>query len=99
MAGAFLSILGAAFHEAVPLLRILVVGQLTFNAFGPGGFTLIMTGHEALAAKIIAAGAMILGVLTLSLTAWLGAMGAAYATAIGMTLTAALLAIGAWRPR
>ena len=70
------------YMAGVPVLRILIVGQL-FNAFaGPSVLLLNMTGHQRDAARIMAGGAVLNFVLNGILIALIGLEGAAYASVI-----------------
>ena len=80
------AIFGEEYVEPIPLLRILIFGQI-FNAFaGPAVLLLNMTGHQRDAAKIMAFGAVINLILNGIFISWLGLEGAAIATIITMLL-------------
>ncbi|MFT4216779.1 MAG: polysaccharide biosynthesis C-terminal domain-containing protein [Micropruina sp.] len=83
-AAQILSLFGPGFEVAVPVLQILVVGQVCNMAFGPGGTLLVYTGHPGAAtlgygvAAVVAAGLCALGIL------WAGLAGAALGSALGV---------------
>ena len=75
---------GAIFVKGYEVLLILAVGQLINALFGPVGYMLIMTGHAAVALRIYAWAVAMLIILALMLTPWLGMIGAAIASAVGV---------------
>ncbi len=93
----FLAILGPEFEDGGTLLRILAIGQLAYNAVGPGGILLIMTGHEKTTARAVMLGSAVTTVLAILLTQLWGAVGAAFSVAFGMTFSALLMSISAFR--
>lgn len=50
-----LGLIGPAFRQAAPLLKLILVGQLLYVATGPAGLVLAMSGHERLNLLISAA--------------------------------------------
>jgi len=48
LADPLLTLIGHEFRSAVPLLRMIVLGQVIYVATGPAGLVLAMTGHERL---------------------------------------------------
>ena len=86
-----------SFAGAIPLLRILIFGQLV-NAFaGPALLLLNMTGHQRDAAKIMTVSAIINLILNYILISTSGAIGAAYATASVTVLWNIAAGIMVWR--
>lgn len=83
---------GQTYVAGVPLLLVLMLGYLSNAAFGPCTYILSMTGHHASQARIIAVIACVTVVLGFILIPWMGVMGAALASAIGLVS----LNIGQW---
>lgn len=79
-----LGFLGEGFGPAAPLLQIVALAQLVNVATGSVGFLLNMTGHERYMRNIalLCSALGLVGFLTL--TPWLGALGAALALAFVM---------------
>jgi O-antigen/teichoic acid export membrane protein len=73
---------GHDFAAALPLLRVLLIGQMVAAGAGSQIFLMTMTGHEHAAAVILSAGTVIEIVAAALLTVLFGALGAA----IGYTL-------------
>lgn len=80
----FLGIFGDEYIQAVPLLRVLVIGQFINVVTGSVGYLLNMTGHEKHMRNLV----LLSGTLAISLSYLLvpiyGAMGAAIATAVSV---------------
>ena len=82
-----MSLFGAGFGGSGPLaLRILAVGQLVNVATGFAGTALVMTGHASLLTKGYAIGAAFSVILNAALIPPFGLIGAAIATAIGISV-------------
>jgi O-antigen/teichoic acid export membrane protein len=77
-----LSAFGPSFTDAAGLLILLGFDQLIGAIFGIAGYLLVMTGHQATAARVIVGCAVLNLALTFILTPWLGLMGAGLATTI-----------------
>jgi O-antigen/teichoic acid export membrane protein len=81
-----MSIFGEGFAQAAPLLVIIAVGQLINVSTGSVGFLLNMTGHERDMRNVT----LFSGPLTIICAVWFttswGVLGAAYATALGLSL-------------
>ncbi|MFK7846882.1 MAG: flippase [Rhodothermales bacterium] len=73
---------GAEYVEPIPLLRILIFGQIFNACAGPAVLLLNMTGHQRDAAKIMAIGALLNLVLNGILITSMGIKGAAIATIV-----------------
>lgn len=76
-----LSVLPEAYSESANMLRILAFAQWINTLAGSVGTLLAMTGYHRHLAVILVAAALLDVVLCLALIPWLGAMGAAIATA------------------
>ena len=87
---------GKEYKIGYPALIILVVSQLVNATFGPVGFLLNMTGHEADTTKIVAVGAIINVVLNALLIPAYGINGAAIATMISVFTWNLLLCRKVW---
>ena len=73
---------GPEFQAGYPALVILAVARLLATFFGPVSDLLLMTGHHGRLGRINAAFAVVNIALNLALIPWLGALGAAIATAV-----------------
>ncbi len=87
---------GEEYVEPIPLLRILIFGQIFNACAGPAVLLLNMTGHQRDAAKIMGIGALINLVLNAFFIEWLGIEGAAYATIITTLLWNVAAAFVVW---
>lgn len=87
---------GQEYVAPIPLLRILIFGQLFNACAGPAVLLLNMTGHQRDAAKIMGVGAVINLVLNGILISWLGIEGAAYATIVTTLLWNGVAALVVW---
>jgi O-antigen/teichoic acid export membrane protein len=92
-----LSLFGAPFGAAGPALRIVLVGQLVNGSIGSVGFVLIMTGHERLAATIVAVFAPCSLIFLVLLIFAFGLEGAAIARASTLIGINIINAIYVWR--
>ena len=87
---------GEEYVEPIPLLRILIFGQIFNASAGPAVLLLNMTGHQRDAAKIMAFGALLNLILNFIFIEWLGIEGAAYATIITTLLWNIAAAFVVW---
>jgi len=93
LAEPILSLFGETFSAAGLALRIVLVGQLVNGSIGSVGFVLIMTGHERLAATIVAVVApcsLTFLVVVISIFGLEGAAIARAATLIGLNIINAI---------
>ncbi|MEM8485190.1 MAG: flippase [Bacteroidota bacterium] len=88
---------GAEYIEPIPLLRILIFGQIFNACAGPAVLLLNMTGHQRDAAKIMAFGAILNLGLNAVLITNMGIKGAAIATIITTLLWNIAAALVVWR--
>ncbi len=88
---------GAEYVEPIPLLRILIFGQIFNACAGPAVLLLNMTGHQRDAAKIMAFGAILNLGLNAILITQMGIKGAAIATIITTLLWNIAAAFVVWR--
>ncbi len=88
---------GAEYIEPIPLLRILIFGQIFNACAGPAVLLLNMTGHQRDAAKIMAFGALLNLGLNAILITRIGIEGAAIATIITTLLWNIAAALVVWR--
>jgi O-antigen/teichoic acid export membrane protein len=95
--GVYLSIFGAGFHTGSTALVILSFGQLMNALAGPSGIVLIMTGHEKIAVRGVAAGLIVNVILAVALVPSLGVTGGAIAFASSLILWNAILVVIARR--
>ncbi len=82
---------GPSFADASGLLILLGFDQLVGAIFGIAGFLLVMTGHQAMAARVIIGCAVLNLALTFTLTPLLGIMGAGLATTLTTLVRSYLL--------
>jgi O-antigen/teichoic acid export membrane protein len=83
---------GEAFDDAYLVMIVLSTAQLFQATIGiVSGFLLTMTGHEWEASRVIVGTAVLNLALTLVLTPWFGAVGAAAATAVAGLIKLSLL--------
>jgi len=82
---------GPSFADASGLLILLGFDQLVGAIFGIAGFLLVMTGHQAMAARVIIGCAVLNLALTFTLTPILGLMGAGLATTFTTVVRSYLL--------
>lgn len=80
----FLLPFGSEFQEAASILRVLALGQLFNAATGSVGFALLMTGNEAVFARVVAFTASMNVIGHLVFTTSFGIMGAAWVTAVSV---------------
>jgi O-antigen/teichoic acid export membrane protein len=92
-----LGLFGPGFEAGAAALMLLTLGQLANAATGPAGTLLIMTNHEATAARLFGAGAAIHLVGNLLLIPRFGIAGAAAATAFALLAMNLLLVFAARR--
>ena len=81
-----MELFGAEFSAGAMVLTILAIGQFVNVVTGSVGYLLIMCGHERIMRNIIALCSVINLGLNLTLIPYLGASGAAIATAITLSL-------------
>jgi O-antigen/teichoic acid export membrane protein len=93
----YLDLFGAGFQTGATALIILALGQLINAAAGPSGNVLLMTGHERMAVRGVAAGLLANVVLAVVLVPPFGVTGGAIAFASGLALWNALLVVFARR--
>ncbi len=88
---------GNDFMAAIPALNVLLGGQVVASAVGSQLFLLTMSGHEALAATVMAifSGASLLA--SAMLVPGFGFLGAAAATSLGLVGMNAVMALLVWR--
>lgn len=77
-----LSMFGKGFHEAVPILRIIAIGQFINISTGSVGYLLNMTKNEKLNRNIALVNAVVGIILYVVLSKYLGALGAAIALSV-----------------
>lgn len=92
-----LGLFGPDFVAGAPALRILLVAQLVNAATGSVGFLMTMTGHERHVTVVFGITSALAVVLTVALVPALGIDGAAIATATGLVLLNAVLAVLVYR--
>lgn len=80
---------GAVYLSAYPALIVLAVGGAMTALTGPAAYLLLLTGHEGVYPRIMAAGLCVRFVLIALLAPWFGLMGAA----VAWTLSAAALSL------
>lgn len=85
-----LSLFGAGFENAAPILRVLSVGYLISAAAGPCGTALMMIGRERIYGVLTTISVLVTGVGCYLLAQQYGGAGAAVATTIGLVTTNAL---------
>jgi O-antigen/teichoic acid export membrane protein len=91
LAGPWLTgIFGPHYAGATMPLMILVSGQVLAALFGPGTLVAILAGYSRLALVTLLFAMSVNALLNVLLVPWLGASGAALATAAGMVLSAVL---------
>jgi O-antigen/teichoic acid export membrane protein len=91
-AGPLLSMFGAGFDQAAPVVALLALGIFLSCAFGPGEDVLNMLGEERLCSFGFAVALAVNIALNFALIPLFGMMGAAIATVSALTLRGALLA-------
>ena len=96
-AAPFLSWFGRDFEKAVPLVWILLVGQLAVAAGGGQQFLMTMTGNERDAAVVLVSCTLLNAVLTRILVGSLGAVGAAMALAVSLVCWQIAMAVHVYR--
>lgn len=92
-----LGLFGDGFAAGVSSLRVLVVAQVISATAGPAGYVLAMTGRQSHLARIVAITALLNVVLNAILVNSVGAIGAALATAICISLSNLLMIADAVR--
>jgi O-antigen/teichoic acid export membrane protein len=93
----YLSIFGPSFRTGATALVILALGQLVNAMAGPTGNVLIMTGHERIAVRGVAAGLVVNVALAAALVPSLGPTGGAIAFASSLVLWNGILVLMARR--
>jgi O-antigen/teichoic acid export membrane protein len=93
----YLDLFGEGFGDALGALRILSVGTLLTTIAGFLGALIMMTGHEAVSAKLFTGILFLNIVLNWVLIPAFGAEGAAVATAVSTNLGTAILVVWSWR--
>lgn len=88
---------GESFTTMVPVLRILIFGNLAVVFGGPVGFLLTMTGHQKSAAVATTAVAILYLVLNLILIPWFGLVGAAWSVTISLVVRTLSLSFMVWK--
>lgn len=83
-AGSILSLFGDGFDVGVPILRILVIGQLVNVVTGPVGGVLMMTGHERDVLRCTTFALIVLLSMLVGLVPYFGLYGAAIAQAASL---------------
>ena len=96
-ASPLMRIFGAEFTPASNALRLLCLGQLVFATFGVFGTVLLMTGEEALAARIMVGGLVVGVTLNVALIPHYGVNGSAVATTLALIACYGAMPIGLWR--
>jgi len=86
-----LSVFGPSFEDAWTLLILLGFDQLIGVVFGVAGYLLVMTGHQATAARVVVGCAALNLALTFALTPAFGLLGAGAATTITTVVRSYLL--------
>ena len=92
-----LGLLGEGFVSAYPVLVIMIGANLVFAAAGPASMLLNMSGNHDVSAKILALCAAINLILLVALIPNYGAVGAAIATMLTMSVWCGLMVLAAWR--
>ncbi len=95
--GIYLGIFGSGFQSGAMALTVVALGQLANAAAGPSGNVLIMTGHENMAVRGVAAGLVANIVLAVVLVPPLGVTGGAIAFASSIVVWNVALVILARR--
>lgn len=93
----YLSVFGSGFQAGATALVILAAGQLVNAAAGPSGNVLLMTGHERIAVRGVAAGLAANVVIAVILVPTMGVTGGAIAFASSLVLWNAVLVVMARR--
>jgi O-antigen/teichoic acid export membrane protein len=93
----YLGLFGPGFRTGATALVIVVLGQLFNASAGPTGTVLIMTGHERVAARGVAAGLLANVVLAIVLVPLLGVTGGAIAFTSSLVLWNTVLVVLARR--
>ncbi len=88
---------GREYVEPIPILRILIFGQIFNACAGPAVLLLNMTGYQRDAAKIMAVGATLNLILNAVMISTMGIEGAAYATIITTLLWNVGAAFVVWK--
>jgi O-antigen/teichoic acid export membrane protein len=84
------AVFGPAYATAMPLVMVLGIGQLLNVAAGMGGTTLLMIGRSRTLLALSAVSTAFTIVAAAALVSWVGVIGAAIASALGVTLQNAL---------
>jgi len=87
---------GSEYSPSNASLLILSVGTVVGSAFGPGATLLNMTGHEKRVTRSLGLSLVLLAILALPLTFYLGAVGAALANSFSFVFWSAVLWKDAW---
>lgn len=88
-----LELFGDGFVDAMPILAVLMVGLIVQAFSGPAESVLNMSGHERVTAITYTAALALNIALNLALIPWLGAIGAAIATAASLGLASLTLTL------
>ena len=91
-----LGLFGPEFRASLPILVVLVAGNVAASLFGPGQDLLTMIGGERRCAAITLAMVALAGALCCLLVPVLGVMGAAIAMAVVTTLRGLAMAVACW---
>jgi len=79
-----LGLFGDAFMEGYAVMAVLAVGQVVGVASGPVGYLMNLTGHQKMSARVSVISSMANVALTLLFLEWIGPVGAAIGTTIGI---------------
>lgn len=85
-------VFGSEYRPAAGALAILAVGQLVSTGFGPGGMTLLGTGHQRILMWI----SVVAGALAVPLLLALGRLGGIQGVALGMSVVGCAQAAAMW---
>lgn len=85
-------IVGPAYDDALPLIQILMLGNVVLSVMGPAGIVLAVTGGDRTSRNIAVTSALISLALLMVLTPAFGVKGAAFAATTSIGMKASLLA-------
>ena len=88
---------GTAYITATPALRILSIGFIVKNLFGPNGGTLLAIGDSRFMMWSVLTATIVNVLLNISLIPPLGIVGAAIASAISLTLMSIIISVRLYR--